>query len=151
MLCIYHPIYTGVIATEQSIPKQRFFYSKVETMQQTSNKYLEYMQSNAWDKKRRRRLKKDRNTCQGCGATNKPLDVHHLTYVRFGNERISDLQSLCRRCHDEIHGKETRIAFRFCQTCGNLLLTFIKRIKIFGTWWTDYTCQDGHMRSYKDD
>lgn len=32
----------------------------------------------------------------GCG-----LDVHHLTYERFGNERDDDLSVLCRRCHLE--------------------------------------------------
>lgn len=33
----------------------------------------------------------------------KRLDVHHLTYERFGKELLADLQILCRKCHDEVH------------------------------------------------
>jgi hypothetical protein len=33
------------------------------------------------------------------------LEVHHLTYDRFGgNERLEDLQTLCRDCHRTWHG-----------------------------------------------
>lgn len=113
--------------------------------------YIDYMESKAWDKKRIKRLKKDSYTCQNCGEKNKPLDVHHKTYERLGHERMSDLVSLCRQCHDETHGKRPHLAFEVCRTCGQLLLTFIKRVNIFGVWWTDHTCQDGHLRSYKDE
>ena len=113
--------------------------------------YTDYMQSKAWDKKRIKRLKKDNFTCQQCGATNKPLDVHHLTYKRFKHERMSDLKSLCRDCHEKAHGKRPYWDYKICRTCGKMLITLIKRVKIFGAWWTDYTCQDGHMRSYRDE
>jgi hypothetical protein len=33
------------------------------------------------------------------------LDVHHLTYVRFGHERLEDLLTLCRPCHDAAHDR----------------------------------------------
>ena len=42
--------------------------------------------------------------CETCGRR-APLDVHHLTYERFGNELLGDLRALCRECHDEAHRK----------------------------------------------
>ncbi len=110
--------------------------------------YDDYMQSKAWDKKRRQRLKLDGYTCQECGATDAPLDVHHLTYERFGREDMDDLKSLCRQCHDREH--QPHVEYGICGTCGKLLAISIRKVRVFGTSWTDYTCQDGHMRSYRD-
>jgi len=31
------------------------------------------------------------------------LHVHHLTYKRVGRENLSDLVTLCKRCHTDIH------------------------------------------------
>lgn len=120
-------------------------------MNHLSQEYIDYLQSPEWDKKRKQRLHLDGYTCQGCGAKNKPLDVHHLTYDRFGNEWLDDLESLCRQCHDKRHDDRPFIAFGICRTCGEFLAILVKRVKIWGTTWTDYTCQDGHMRSYRDE
>ena len=40
-------------------------------------------------------------TCQGCKTKfhSGQLNVHHRNYDSFGNERMSDLQVLCRSCH----------------------------------------------------
>jgi 5-methylcytosine-specific restriction endonuclease McrA len=67
--------------------------------------YYEYIQSEAWDKKRRARLKKDGYRCGDCGVSGLPLQVHHKTYIRLGNERMGDLVSLCKYCHKNRHGK----------------------------------------------
>ena len=65
--------------------------------------YAAYLQSNTWKAKRLQRLKKDKNRCQGCGATEK-LHVHHKTYERFGGkERMTDLVVVCESCHTTIH------------------------------------------------
>lgn len=104
-------------------------------------KYNKYMKSKTWDKKRRARLEKDRYTCQDCGATDKPLDVHHLTYERMGKEHIDDIISVCRSCHDSRHGRGV-VVFGICKTCGEFL-------GIIRQWlsdgWTRWTCQDNHM------
>ena len=45
--------------------------------------------------------------CEQCGTEGPILDVHHLTYDRFGgDERMTDLQVLCRPCHNEAHGRK---------------------------------------------
>ena len=52
------------------------------------------------------------NVCQRCGEGSARLEVHHLTYERFGHERLADLKLLCQDCHkieDEIREKATKI------------------------------------------
>lgn len=64
--------------------------------------YERYLASGAWQRQRTRRLAKDRHRCQGCCSEDN-LHVHHLTYERFGDERITDLVTVCEACHDLIH------------------------------------------------
>lgn len=58
------------------------------------------MKSAQWRKLSKRLKHLSNNCCVCCGLSSKLLDVHHLTYERFGKERISDLQVLCRTCHE---------------------------------------------------
>lgn len=59
--------------------------------------YDKYIHSAAWREKADQRLNADGHICCVCGK--EATDVHHLTYDRFGHEDMSDLVSLCRRCH----------------------------------------------------
>jgi predicted HNH restriction endonuclease len=34
------------------------------------------------------------------------IEVHHLTYVRFGNELMTDLATLCHDCHKRLHQQQ---------------------------------------------
>lgn len=48
-------------------------------------------------------LKKYRG-CQACANDYYgDLVIHHVTYKRYGHEKITDLRLLCFRCHDEFH------------------------------------------------
>lgn len=38
-----------------------------------------------------------------CCQQKKPCDLHHKTYKRFENEKLSDLVAICRDCHAEVH------------------------------------------------
>lgn len=54
-------------------------------------------------------LNKYNYTCQKCNlrtGNTYNLCVHHKTYERLGQEKIEDLQLLCRKCHDELHRLE---------------------------------------------
>lgn len=74
-------------------------------------KYEGYMQSNRWWARRKSKLIAANWTCQRCGYNQLtapveiPLDVHHLTYGRLGDELDSDLIVLCRPCHEKEHGR----------------------------------------------
>ena len=60
--------------------------------------YREYLRSPEWKKKRLRVIRKAHHRCENCGGTYR-LEVHHKTYERLGQERMSDLQCLCHDCH----------------------------------------------------
>ncbi len=63
-----------------------------------SKGYLEYLSSPAWRERRLAKLEEANFKCSVCGGR-EALDVHHLTYERFGNEDTRDLIALCRSCH----------------------------------------------------
>jgi hypothetical protein len=65
-------------------------------------KYYLYLNSVEWKNKRNQVFERDSNICQKCLAKTAD-DVHHLTYENIGNENLTDLISICRSCHKEIH------------------------------------------------
>jgi 5-methylcytosine-specific restriction endonuclease McrA len=73
-----------------------------------------YWKSNAWKQLRAAALRRDDYRCGDCkrqrgdedprlkrGRTQ--LEVHHVTYDRYGSERLEDLQTLCAACHSVRH------------------------------------------------
>lgn len=46
--------------------------------------------------------------CVDCGTFD-DLDVHHLSYENVGDEKMSDICFMCRKCHHKKHfGKEIK-------------------------------------------
>tara|TARA_A100001015_G_C14797096_1_gene635404 strand:- start:60 stop:401 length:342 start_codon:yes stop_codon:yes gene_type:complete len=68
-----------------------------------TERYREYLKSEAWQRKRYVVFKRDNWTCQECGA--KATEVHHLKYAKYqiGKEPIDWLVSLCSPCHRNKH------------------------------------------------
>lgn len=60
--------------------------------------YNAYMSSPEWRAFRRKVFDRDRYLCVYCGAGGR-LECHHLTYKRFGRERLSDCVTVCPTCH----------------------------------------------------
>ena len=60
--------------------------------------YGDYLLTAEWAERASERRAIAHWKCEECGRK-RPLDVHHLTYVRRGSERMEDLQALCRPCH----------------------------------------------------
>lgn len=59
-----------------------------------------------WTERARRIRARDR-CCQDCGTSNAPLDVHHIIFLsNYGTNRQENLASLCRPCHEKVHGRE---------------------------------------------
>lgn len=57
------------------------------------------------DKLRARIRKRDNDRCRWCGRTNAPTDPHHIRYRRGEADDVDwNLISLCRRCHEFVHG-----------------------------------------------
>jgi hypothetical protein len=67
--------------------------------------YREYLASDDWRKLRGGALTWSSGKCDFCGDLAE--QVHHVRYPKtFGNERPSDLVSVCRRCHELCHGRQ---------------------------------------------
>jgi len=67
--------------------------------------YHAYVASDTWRWTRQRVLTRDEGVCQGCRAR-QASDVHHLTYDHLGEEFLWELMSVCRECHERLHGHE---------------------------------------------
>jgi len=66
--------------------------------------YNLYLKSDEWRKKRKLRLRMDKNRCRLCAhdGSKWQLEIHHCpdSYERLGNESVSaDLITICSRCH----------------------------------------------------
>jgi 5-methylcytosine-specific restriction endonuclease McrA len=68
--------------------------------------YADYIKSPGWASKRRGKLFDANYKCEKCGSETQTLEVHHLTYERLGDERMSDLIVLCSYCHKVAHNGE---------------------------------------------
>lgn len=67
-------------------------------------RYKQYLKSDKWRQKRFLVLQRDGFKCVRCGSKNR-LQVHHKTYRNVFNEPLSDLITLCNRCHKKEHKK----------------------------------------------
>lgn len=68
--------------------------------------YSEYLRSPEWRGVKARYIASDLPQTCICGEIE--VDMHHLTYERVGQERITDLMPLCRTCHEMVHDLERR-------------------------------------------
>jgi 5-methylcytosine-specific restriction endonuclease McrA len=66
------------------------------------------MRSKKWASVRERILKSRGYACERCGCEKDKwtvIQVHHLNYKRLGRELDTDLQVLCLKCHQDVHGR----------------------------------------------
>jgi len=70
-----------------------------------SKQYTDYMASPEWKAKKRQVFSARGYVCEHCKATDVQLHVHHLTYIRLGNEKLEDLAIVCRPCHNKAHDR----------------------------------------------
>ena len=68
--------------------------------------YERYLASPHWQHVKRLVLARDGHQCRMCGRRN-GLNVHHRTYAHMGHEQehLADLVTLCRRHHNQQHGR----------------------------------------------
>lgn len=65
--------------------------------------YPSYLRSKHWKDVKRRYYSKYGYYCKSCNWK-RNLQLHHRTYKNIGNERLTDLESLCVKCHRMEHG-----------------------------------------------
>lgn len=76
--------------------------------------YEEYLRSDDWYRLRQEKLRagirdSTHAWCRGCKCMVpvKWIHIHHRTYKRLFNEKLSDLAILCEGCHAFLHGHQT--------------------------------------------
>ena len=69
-------------------------------------RYQRYLQSDAWKTKRKSVLQAAGFRCRRCGDP--ATEVHHETYKRIYNERMSDLTAICSNCHEAAHTRSPK-------------------------------------------
>lgn len=68
------------------------------------SRYQKYLSSVEWRNKRGDVLARAKGRCEICGIR-PPVNVHHIRYPkRLGDEPLTDLLAVCRRCHERSHG-----------------------------------------------
>ena len=84
-----------------------------------------YLKSEEWKSKRENTLKRDNKTCVCC--EDKATQVHHINYNHVYQEKEKELISVCKNCHEGIHGNKVVYFGEFradfgklglCQNCG---------------------------------
>lgn len=57
-----------------------------------------------WNTLRREAYRRDAWTCQRCGASGVKLYAHHKRHLSQGGaNRLENLETVCRRCHEREH------------------------------------------------
>lgn len=64
--------------------------------------YIKYLRSDKWKRKREMVFNYYGKRCYACRTYKGPIQVHHMSYKNFGNERLSDLLPLCLDCHRKV-------------------------------------------------
>lgn len=64
--------------------------------------YHKYLTTYHWELVKQTKLDEVDHRCQVCYSPKK-LNVHHRTYERLGNEKLTDLTVLCQECHQLFH------------------------------------------------
>lgn len=79
-----------------------------------NEEYTKYLNSPEWKRIRNSVLERDNFRCAVCG-TSTGLNVHHITYKNIFNEQenLSDLVTLCRKCHKTIHSPHRRTVYQY--------------------------------------
>jgi hypothetical protein len=65
--------------------------------------YEDRRQTREWKVLKRQIHRRDRYRCRFCYSNNGPLHIHHRTYATYAEERLEDLLTLCRGCHEYFH------------------------------------------------
>lgn len=97
LIPLYSPDLWNKYKNNQYLSKSLYYEAKNERFEE----YVNYINSEKWQILRQQVIKEYNGLCFYC--LEKANDVHHKSYDNFGNEPLSDLVLLCRKCHEEEH------------------------------------------------
>lgn len=96
-----------------------------------TERYKDYMRSRKWAQFRQRALAHYGKKCFACGTFRGPIQIHHLTYIRFGREQLRDVRPLCQACHREVTRLHWKMGKR--KVNGEIVFATFMKMKRQGT------------------
>lgn len=106
-----------------------------------SSEYEAYIKSPAW-RRTADLIKRERGyVCKRCGYAGWNVEVHHLNYDRLGKELLSDLEVLCKPCHDEAdkeRARENRVDHEELRREAAYDTYMVKK---YGDYWGEHDCE----------
>lgn len=72
--------------------------------------YRKYLVTTHWREFRQRYISGWDGCCFVCGCRPKPVEIHHKTYDRIGNENLDDVVGLCQKCHSKVHKMKGKLS-----------------------------------------
>ena len=104
----YFSIYQdGVSKEEFRDPDENFLQPPLNHI--TWEDKQDYLNSPKWKYLRQKILIRDGFSCTSCNSAEN-LEVHHITYDNWRQEKLEDLTTLCRNCHEQKH-QETGFSY----------------------------------------
>jgi len=98
--------YKNPLSKISSLIKTPSAKTKKKVYNERKIEYADYINSQKWKSFRLSIIKERGYKCEKCGANNRIIHAHHLTYERFMKELPEDIQLLCVLCHKEVHNKK---------------------------------------------
>ena len=108
----------------------------------------QYQKSNRLDENIRKAvILRDGCKCKECGKSNCLLEVHHIKPRRLnGSNTISNLITLCEKCHQKTEGNEEKYMqhyFSMLNSSDNKNLNYAQHVMIGKTWLREHLCNLG--------
>ena len=117
----------------------------------------QYQKSNRLDENiRKATILRDGCKCMECGKSNCKLEVHHIKPRRLnGSNTLSNLITLCEKCHQKTEGKEEQYMkhyFYILKSSDNKNLNYAQHVMIGKTWFREQLSMIGllHLTSGGD-
>lgn len=94
-----------ILRTKYKSSKDQIWYQERELSLHALGfkNYTNYIHSQVWRKRRKQWYQKNPDACCFICGKNRQLILHHITYIRIGNELDQDLISLCYTHHARVH------------------------------------------------
>lgn len=104
----HYPNYRPMFMVARQLYHYQFGEAETEAgIQRNDDRYMDYLGSAEWHKKRGTVIERDNYACRLCDS-GENLQVHHKTYDNIYEEPLSDLITLCKNCHEHFHEIEKK-------------------------------------------
>lgn len=99
------------MASKNHLPRHELLFLSNRLRALGFSSYREYLRSERWQITKTRMFFELKYRCKRCRTKEGPLQLHHRTYERLGQERPTDLFWLCGDCHKFLHFEQDQFFY----------------------------------------